>query len=155
VRASTRILLCGLGVAATLWFLATLYHVRLYAAFIDAQTGCGPTQLWDHQVTLYAIERVAARDRDDHSPECKAVNSVIDRLNASDRTANFSYVVAATAAFPWLWPFLLSGIRYVRAPACAPFDSEQDRNIVVCYQVGSVLICFGLILFGIVFLMVL
>ena len=138
-----------------LWFLATLYHVRLYAAFIDAQTGCGPAELRDHQVTLYAIERVAARDRDDHSPECKAVNSVIDRLNASDRAANFSYVVAATAAVPWLWLLLLSGIRHIGAQAYAPFGSEQDRNIVVCYRAGCALICFGLILFGIAFLVVL
>lgn len=123
-----------------LWFLATLYHVRSYAAFIDAQTGCRPAQPWNHQLTINA-------------PECKAVNAAVDRLKASDRAANFSYVVAATAAVPWLWLFLLSRIQCVLV---APFDSEQTRNIVVSHQVGSILICFGLIILsGIIFLTVL
>lgn len=139
-----------------LWFLATLYHVRLYAALTDAQTGCGPTRLLDHRVTINAIERVEAKDRDNPSPECKAANAIIDKLNVSEWVTNFSYAVAAVAAVPWVWLFLLSRIRYVRAQACAPFDSERDRNIVVSYQVGSVLICFGLIILsGIAFLMVL
>ena len=102
-------------------------------------------------MTINTIEIVAAMDRDDHGPQCKAVNGVIDRLNVTDRAANFSYVIAASAAVPWLWLLLLSRIRYL---ACAPFDSEQYRNVVVSCQVGSVLMCFGLIILsGIVFLM--